>query len=86
MGCFTPEAALPLDAFFPIENSHFWTPGALDMYLERVKMAASHALPCIGMWYCALDTFQVAKFTTYASSAIWWPNLKSMQVAPSGGN
>ena len=32
-----------------IENSHFLTPGTLDMYLERVKMALSHALPCIGM-------------------------------------
>ena len=54
--------SLPLDAFrcnFAIENSHFWTPGTLDEYLERVKMALSHALPCIGMWYGALDTFQV---------------------------
>ena len=27
----------------------------------------------------------VAKFPTYASGAIWWPNLQLMQVAPSGG-
>ena len=27
----------------------------------------------------------VAKFTNDASSAIWWPNLQLMQVAPSGG-
>ena len=27
----------------------------------------------------------VAKFTTNASGAIWWPNLQLMQVAPSGG-
>ena len=27
----------------------------------------------------------VAKFATNASSAIWWPNLQLMQVAPSGG-
>ena len=27
----------------------------------------------------------VAKFATYASGAIWWPNLQIMQVAPSGG-
>ena len=32
-----------------IENSHFWTPGTLDMYLERVKMALSHVLLCIGI-------------------------------------
>ena len=27
----------------------------------------------------------MAKFKTNTSSAIWWPNLKPMQVAPSGG-
>ena len=27
----------------------------------------------------------MAKFATYASGAIWWPNLQLMQVAPSGG-
>ena len=27
----------------------------------------------------------MAKFTTNASNAIWWPNLQPMQVAPSGG-
>ena len=27
----------------------------------------------------------VAKFATYASGAIWWPNLHLMQVASSGG-
>ena len=27
----------------------------------------------------------MGKFVTYASGAIWWPNLELMQVAPSGG-
>ena len=27
----------------------------------------------------------VAKLITYASGAIWWPNLEPMQVAPPGG-
>ena len=27
----------------------------------------------------------VAKFETYTSGAIWWPILKLMKVAPSGG-
>ena len=27
----------------------------------------------------------LAKFATNASGAIWWPNLKLMQVVPSGG-
>ena len=27
----------------------------------------------------------MAKFATYASGAIWWPNLQLMQVVPSGG-
>ena len=27
----------------------------------------------------------MAKFATYASGAIWWPNLQLMQLAPSGG-
>ena len=27
----------------------------------------------------------LAKFATYGSGAIWWPNLQLMQVAPSGG-
>ena len=46
VGCH-PKQAFRYD--FAIENSHFWTPGTLDMYLERVKMTLSHALPCIGM-------------------------------------
>ena len=32
-----------------IENSHFFTPGTLDGYLERVKMALSHFFLCLGM-------------------------------------
>ena len=28
----------------------------------------------------------VAKFATYASGPIWWPNLQLMQVVPSGGH
>ena len=31
--------------------------------LERVKIALSHALPCIGVWYGALETFQVGSLT-----------------------
>ena len=31
------------------------------------------------------DNDLVGKFVTNASGAIWWPNLKLMQVAPSGG-
>ena len=27
----------------------------------------------------------MAKFATYASGAIWWPNLQLIQVVPSGG-
>ena len=27
----------------------------------------------------------MVKFATYASGAIWWPNLQLMQVVPSGG-
>ena len=31
------------------------------------------------------EAMQVAKFWTYASGAIWWPNMQPKQVAPSGG-
>ena len=30
-------------------------------------------------------TLLVANFGINASGAIWWPNLQTMQVAPSGG-
>ena len=36
------------------------------------------------MWQCKWCHL-VAKFTTNASSAIWWPNLQPKQVTPSGG-
>ena len=48
---------------FRRRNSHFWALLALDRYLEWVKKAPSHALPCIWVWYGALDTFQVGSLT-----------------------
>ena len=44
-----PGGSPAFNCCFPMENSHFWTPGTLDGYLERIKMALSMALPCIGM-------------------------------------
>ena len=38
-----------LKTLFRHFKAHFWTPWTLDGYLERVKMALSMALPCIGM-------------------------------------
>ena len=46
---------------FSHKNSHFWTSGTLDRCLEWAKKVLSHALPCIGVCYGALDTFQVGQ-------------------------
>ena len=49
------------------------------------NVAMHVTLPGGQLWNQCKWCHLVAKFTTNASSAIWWPNLKLMQVAPSGG-
>ena len=61
---FTYFGPLHRPVFWP-KNSHFSMKiaisGSLDRCLEWTKMVLRHALPCIGVWYDPLDTFQVGR-------------------------
>ena len=54
----------------------------------RVVLVSQKVIISADAWYGQIynqckERHLVAKFTINASSAIWWPNLKLMQVAPS---
>ena len=61
MGRPSLELACHFGLVLAVEIAIFEPPGALDRCLESAKMAQSHALPCIGLWYGALNTFQVGR-------------------------